>query len=355
MTRKGKIFGLTVVMLLVVFGFTSSLTSAQDFSPNTDPLPYEELDVEEVRKAGYAGHHEVNCAYGAFNAIISPLQEKIGSPYDQIPTYMMTFGGGGIRGQESICGAVLGSIAAINLIAGEDFTGLVDELMEYYATEPLPTDISNQYAVNNEYPVETGFAEPLEQSVAGSIDCDVSKEKWLEIAEYPEHRNERCHRLTGDIAAKAAELLNEWHATRDEIADYTTDFEQIFADAEFVEIDANTYEVLRNNEVVGYIGLGSGEGAAVAGGNEILMAVGVDLNGNIEGVEVLDHSETPAYASEFTEEEWLAQFAGLSVEEDIYLEEDTGAIEVISGATQTCDAATNIVREELNRLKNYIN
>ena len=59
--------------------------------------PYVELDVEEVRKQRHAGHHEGSCAYGSFSAIIGLLQDEIGAPYDQIPTYMLHFGRGAVQ------------------------------------------------------------------------------------------------------------------------------------------------------------------------------------------------------------------------------------------------------------------
>ncbi len=115
------------------------------------PWPYEPLDVEEVRKLGHKGYYDGGCAYGAFNAIISSLAEKVGYPYNQIPTYMLHFGRGGILGEESVCGSVLGSIAAVNLITGKEYAPIALALVEYYKNTPLPTDISNKYAVNHEF------------------------------------------------------------------------------------------------------------------------------------------------------------------------------------------------------------
>jgi len=346
---------LTLTLIFIGFGFNSTMAVEMEVEPDTQPLPYQELDVEEVRILGYEGHKVMNCAYGAFNAIITPLKNEIGSPYEEIPTYMLAYGGGGIRGQESACGAVLGAISAINLIAGEDYGALVDDLIEYYKTEPLPTDISNQYAVEGTFPSEPDIKEPLAQSVAGSINCDISKQEWLEVADHPDQRGERCHRITADVAAKAAEILNEWYAEIDEPVDVEAKFELIFPGAKFEEVDEKTYEVMEDDEVIGYLGLGTGEGSPAAGSNPITMAVGIDLNGIIQGVEVIDHRETEAYAGEFTEEEWLQQFAGLSEEEDVWLVEDTGEVEVITGATETSEAATSIVRDEFARLIDYIN
>lgn len=351
-----KIIGIMLIVTLILAGTgVNAVTATEvDAEPDTRPLAYQELDVEEVRKLGYEGHKAVNCAYGGFYALISPLQEKIGSPYTEIPTYMLAFGGGGIRGEESICGALLGTISAINLITGEDFGPLVDELIEYYKTEPLPTETSNQYAAEGIFYTEPDIDEPLAQSVAGSINCDVSKEQWLEVAEYPEYRGERCHRVTADVAAKAAEILNEWYAQKDEVVDITAKFAYIFPDSSFEKIEENTYEVFKDGELIGYLGLGTEEGSPAAGSNPITIAVGIDLDGVIQGVEVIEHSETEAYAGEFTEEEWLSQFEGLSDPGNVLLTDDTGEIDVITGATETSEAAVFIVQNVFGKLIDFI-
>ena len=53
--------------------------------------------------------------------------------------------------------------------------------------------------------------EVLTQNACGSVLCHVSCTKWCEaagVAINDVKRKERCARLTGDVAAKAAELLN---------------------------------------------------------------------------------------------------------------------------------------------------
>lgn len=197
-----------------------TLVRYTDAVPYAQPWPYVELDVDEVRLLGHQGHYENSCSFGAFNAIIKPLQEEVGHPYTQIPTYMLHFGRGGFMGERSICGALIGATAAINLITGEEYRPLGEELLKYYKETELPTAIWDEYLEMEDSPIdpENYIAEPLGGSVANSGDCERSLENWYDEtgeAQGP-RRNERCGRLTGDVAAKAAELLNDWHRSRDE-------------------------------------------------------------------------------------------------------------------------------------------
>ncbi|HEY76992.1 MAG TPA: C_GCAxxG_C_C family protein [Thermoflexia bacterium] len=151
--------------------------------------------------------------YGAFSAVVTALKDAVGSPYDLIPLDMMRYGEGGMAGYGSLCGAINGASAAITLVAGEEhYKKLVTELLTWYTQTPLPTEISNQYAVNHEFLVdELKTDEPLPQSVSGSTLCHVSVTKWCLASGYAsgsKERSERCGRLTGDVAAKAVELLN---------------------------------------------------------------------------------------------------------------------------------------------------
>ncbi|MBT3749146.1 MAG: T9SS type A sorting domain-containing protein, partial [Bacteroidetes bacterium] len=87
---------------------------------------------------------------------------------------------------------------------------LVNELIGWYTLEKFPSDTSNTYATahtftNNNHDME------LPQGICGSPLCHVSVTHWCEVADKAvgsNERKERCARLTGDIAAKAVELLN---------------------------------------------------------------------------------------------------------------------------------------------------
>ncbi len=180
------------------------------------PWPYENLDVEELRKLGHEGYYLGNCSSGAFYAILSALRDKVGEPYTNIPltppNNMLHFGGGGI-GAGMCCGALLGAFAAINQVTDSTRAReIVAELMEWYKNEPLPTNISNRYGSNREFLVDEYLSdEVITQTVANSAMCEDSVVAWISetgIGYGDDRRKERCARLTGDVVAKAVELLN---------------------------------------------------------------------------------------------------------------------------------------------------
>ena len=166
------------------------------------PFGYPEtgLNVEETRELGYAGFkgitladgtQHVGCAFGAFNAIIGQLADKVGQPYTRIPVQMMDWAGAGVVGFGTLCGTLNGAAAAIGLICSpQDARGFVSDLLTWYSEASLPT---NLYAPTGDLP----------QSRADSNLCHVSLTHWCRASGYasgsPE-RAERCSRLSGDIA-----------------------------------------------------------------------------------------------------------------------------------------------------------
>ena len=180
------------------------------------PWTYVPLDVEYVRKMGHLSFYAGGCCYGTFDGIVRTLAATAGDPFDKVITDMMRYGAGGVAGFGSLCGTLNGASAAIGLVSDKATqTKLVAELMSWYAVTPLPTDISNQYAQNHEFFVtELKTDEWLESSVAGGNLCHLSVTNWCLQAGFNEadvQRVERCARLTGDVAAKAVELLNAQH------------------------------------------------------------------------------------------------------------------------------------------------
>ncbi len=315
--------------------------------------PYVELDVEEVRKRGHTGHHDGSCAYGSFNAIIGLLQEKIGSPYNQVPTYMLHFGRGGVSGEGSACGTVVGSLAAINLITGEDYRPLASELVEYYQTTKFPTDISNQYAVNHEFPGDDYYDKPLPQTEAPSINCEESRGEWVEESGYDlssEERHERCARLTADVAAKAAMILNEWHASQlVAVADPRAELANIFPRASFEQVEGHVHRVMRNGQLIGYAGIGAAPGYK----DNIVVAVGIGLDRRIRGVHVVEQNETQDIGSRVAEDDFLSQFEGVTLQQ-VGLQSAGGRVDGVSGATVSSEAATKAVREQVETLYEYL-
>lgn len=177
------------------------------------PWPYTKLDPEDIRKRAHKFYYDGGCGYGAFNALVSALAEKIGEPFTLMPPQLMYFGGGGGAGWGTLCGALNGAGAAVSLVVDRaSASSLISELFGWYTTATFPSDISNDYAVQHVFLVNRND-KALVQTQSSTPLCHGSVSKWCTEsklkASSPE-RAERCARLTGDTAARAVELLNQF-------------------------------------------------------------------------------------------------------------------------------------------------
>jgi hypothetical protein len=162
------------------------------------PWPYTRLDVEQVRKRGREYYKQGGCMYGASGGLLSVLIDKVGYPYTTFPHDMMRYGGGGISGWGTVCGSLNGACAIITLVAGKAYGKITNELMAWYGVTPFPSKIANR-------------EDALPTTVSNSPLCHVSVNTWCRASGFASgspQRAERCARLTGDVAAKAAQLLN---------------------------------------------------------------------------------------------------------------------------------------------------
>jgi hypothetical protein len=176
------------------------------------PWPYAKLDPEDVRKRAHRDFYTGGCCYGAFNAIVSALAEKVGEPFTLMPPQMMYYGEGGGAGWGTLCGALNGAGAAIALVAvRETASAIISELFGWYTTAKLPSDVSNDYAVQHLFLVNK-YDLRLPQSASTTPLCHGSVSKWCTESSFgatSAQRKERCGRLTGDTAARAVEMLNQ--------------------------------------------------------------------------------------------------------------------------------------------------
>lgn len=205
---------------------------------NVPPIPwgYVELDPDEAFKRGYLGYFISECAAGAFWAIMSLLQEKVGYPYTLIPlpTYeemiearkqkkhldiLMRFGNGGIEGYGTVCGALNGAAAAIHWIVGSGTKHnnpsrkIIRRLFRWYEETAFPTPLSNEYAEKGLFPVKGKVSKALPSLKVNSVLCHVAVSKWCYHTGYAsgsKERSERCGRITADVTRQAVILLNAY-------------------------------------------------------------------------------------------------------------------------------------------------
>lgn len=183
------------------------------------PWQYKKLDVEAVRKLGYENYYKDGCMYGVAAAIIETMRENTGGPWNTIPMDMFAYGEGGAFGWGTLCGALNGGLAMINLAAGKN-ADLGNDLIGWYTENPFPSDKHEAYCKFNNQ-ITTISKSPL---------CHASVTRWTEAADVrvgTDERKDRCAKLTGDTAAKVAELLNkalegQYAATFKPSAEYIT-------------------------------------------------------------------------------------------------------------------------------------
>jgi len=79
----------------------------------------------------------------------------------------------------------------------------------------------------------------------------------------------------------------------------------------------------------------------------IVVLVGVGLNGKISGIQILQHAETPGLGNKIEFPEWRDSFKNLSLKDKIFVKKDDGLIDQFSGATISPRAVCEAVREGL--------
>ncbi len=185
LANAGKIAAAAGVGAVGLSGLASAHTSGEAEVPSY-PWAYKKVDPEKVYWNGVALYPKYGCGQGAFEALLTEL----GSPFNTVPPSILKFGEGGVSGWGSHCGALLGSSAIISLVTGGSAASgqMIKELTGWY-TESL------------------GSGSPL---------CHVSVTEWSKangVKVESQERKDRCARVTGETAKKAALLLNAWADT----------------------------------------------------------------------------------------------------------------------------------------------
>lgn len=165
---------------------------------------YHRLDPVATANLAYKAYDEGSCMYGVVHSIISQLAAQFGEPYASFPTHMMKYGHGGVGGYGTLCGALNGAASLIGLFVADKKTrdALIEDLFRWYEGTPLPV-FKPETAVLD-------FTPPV--SACQSTLCHVSTTHWTKVSGFrakSKERSERCRRLTSDVAAKLAAMLNQ--------------------------------------------------------------------------------------------------------------------------------------------------
>lgn len=153
------------------------------------------------------------------------------------------------------------------------------------------------------------------------------------------------------IAKTQEDKKNEaYQAVFTDAAEFTevtdaADAQQILADAGYTKdrIDEVKAAMDADGNILGYVmTITSSE----AYGGELQLAMGIRMDGTVNGISFLSLSETIGLGMEAKKPEFQEQFAGKQVEQFVYSKTGAAAdneIDALSGATITTNAVTNVV------------
>jgi len=153
-----------------------------------------------------------------------------------------------------------------------------------------------------------------------------------------------ANEVTSDLIAQVQEQEN--NKARQEILPSAESFEPL-DESEFNTIVSENDKVIEvyigkdsNNELVGY----TVKTRASGYGGDIDIITGISVEGNITGMKVVSHSETPGLGANAQKPEFQNQFVGKSTSSKITVVKTVpkdNEIQAISGATITSNAVSN--------------
>lgn len=189
--------------------------AAEALPPLPWPYPKSGLNVEELRQTAYRNYKTgmSGCAFCTTQTLIKAIGDGLAkegvavNPWPLLPSGLYKYANGGVVGWGTICGALNGAIAVMDLLGVHGTLG--EPLMDYFSTAELPTSMLVGWVPN-----VAGLTQPLTAipaTVSNSPLCHVSASEWASVAGVPVSsalKTERCVRLVADIVAKTVDLLN---------------------------------------------------------------------------------------------------------------------------------------------------
>lgn len=215
LTRRGFIGGagsaLATGTVAAALGAPAPVRAQAVMAP---PWPVPRLDPDAVRDAGYWGYWATDpfkggnygCAYGVAAALLGAIKAGLGSgsPWEALPLEMFKWGKTGIVESGTLCGALAGAMPIFTLAAPAYVTEMGADLVRWYAETAFPSTEMDALDPKRRYPGQT-------RNAAASPLCHISVSLWCKASgklASSTDRKVRCGKITGDVAKKAALILN---------------------------------------------------------------------------------------------------------------------------------------------------
>jgi len=208
--RRDMLTGLSVGTIMSL-GLLDRETKAADApTDGTNCWKYTKIDPGKAADLAYEIYPNGACMYATVRAIVATVADATdpltASMMMEFPFHMMGYGHAGISMVGSTCGAFNGGAAVIGLFVKDAVKrdAMIQELCTYYEQTELP-----------KYKPKDDKFPNMQTVVPESVLCHISSGRWRAAADakmFSPQRADRCRRLTADIVAKTAELLNRYHA-----------------------------------------------------------------------------------------------------------------------------------------------
>lgn len=225
LSRRGFLVkaGALTAGMAMAGGLLGSVTADAAQTAVTLPLKFGKIDVELARKRGFEGYWDapgLGCGGGAAYGMLSAIKASTGrsAEWDNFDPLMFSCYSAGINSWGTLCGSLTGAIYIMALaLPFGNVNAYADVLMNWYTKFPFPSDTLKGGTAHEGVHGTTGVLSVT--SIAASPLCHVSVSKWCQAATAKNgsvitvgsnEKKMRCARLTGDVCAKAAQLLNAY-------------------------------------------------------------------------------------------------------------------------------------------------
>ena len=156
------------------------------------------------------------------------------------------------------------------------------------------------------------------------------------------------------------QLIQENINARKAVLPQATEFKQVedeeldsIVQKDFQMIE-EIYEGINEGELIGYTFKTTPSGY----GGQIVVNVGISLDGTVSGINIVSHTETPGLGAKATEESYQDQYKEKSIDSPLEVVKSTPSgeneIQAIAGATVTSNGVTDGVNIAIDLFNQYL-